>query len=132
LAQDHSKKYRRGGPLADFGFSLFAMDFAGTACLVCEAVGAVWLIGTYSRERNGMDVNFFAWLRNGVKQSVLLGVSDAIEDLGSPESADNLHPGVAALLRGEEAGAKRVGAAAKGTASRKRLGRSLKDIEPAT
>jgi len=79
-----------------------------------------------------MDVNFFAWLRNGVKQSVLLGVSDAIEDLGSPESADNLHPGVAALLRGEEGGTKRVGAAAKGTASRKRLGRSLKDIEPAT
>jgi hypothetical protein len=81
-----------------------------------------------------MDVNFFAWLRNGVKQSVLLGVSDAIEDLGSPESADNLHPGVAALLRGEDSTAtKRVGASgAKATANRKRLGRSLKDIEPAT
>ncbi len=80
-----------------------------------------------------MDVNFFSWLRNGVKQSVLLGVSDAIEDLGTPENADDLHPGVAALLRGESSdNTKRVGAGAAKGSSRKRLGRSLKDIEPAT
>ena len=78
-----------------------------------------------------MDVNFFSWLRNGVKQSVLLGVSDAIEDLGVPENSDDLHPGVAALLRGESGGTtKRVGAANK-SAGRKRLGRSLKEIETA-
>lgn len=80
-----------------------------------------------------MDVNFFSWLRNGVKQSVLLGVSDAIEDLGAPENADDLHPGVAALLRGDSSeSTKRVGASATKGASRKRLGRSLKDIEPVT
>lgn len=79
-----------------------------------------------------MEVNFFSWLRNGVKQSVLLGVSDAIEDLGVPENSDDLHPGVAAFLRGTEAdGAKRVGATARST-SRKRLGKSLKEIETAT
>lgn len=78
-----------------------------------------------------MDVNFFSWLRNGVKQSVLLGVSDAIEDLGVPENSDDLHPGVAALLRGEEGGGtKRVGATARG-GSRKRLGKSLKELETA-
>ena len=78
-----------------------------------------------------MDVNFFAWLRNGVKQSVLLGVSDAIEDLGVPADADELHPGVAALLQGEQGETKRVGSTAnKGT--RKRLGRSLKEIEATT
>ena len=31
-----------------------------------------------------MNVNFFDWLRQGVKQSVLLGVSDAIETMGTP------------------------------------------------
>ena len=78
-----------------------------------------------------MDVNFFSWLRNGVKQSVLLGVSDAIEDLGVPENSDDLHPGVAALLRGESSGTgKRTGAANK-SGGRKRLGRSLKEIEAA-
>ena len=78
-----------------------------------------------------MDMNFFSWLRNGVKQSVLLGVSDAIEDLGVPENTDDLHPNVAALLRGESKNAtKRVAANTK-SAGRKRLGRSLKDIEPA-
>lgn len=78
-----------------------------------------------------MDVNFFAWLRNGVKQSVLLGVSDAIEDLGVPADAEELHPGVAALLRGEEGGNKRLGTASKG-GGRKRLGKSLKEIEATT
>lgn len=78
-----------------------------------------------------MDVNFFAWLRNGVKQSVLLGVSDAIEDLGVPADSEELHPGVAALLRGDE-GTKRVGASANKGAGRKRLGKSLKEIEATT
>jgi hypothetical protein len=77
-----------------------------------------------------MDVNFFSWLRNGVKQSVLLGVSDAIEDLGVPENSDDLHPGVAALLQGEESSTKKRNTRSKG-GSRKRLGRSLKDIEGA-
>lgn len=75
-------------------------------------------------------MNFFAWLRSGVKQSVLLGVSDAIEDLGAPENLDDLDPRVAALFRtegGEKS--KRVATNAK-SQSRKRLGRSLKDIEP--
>lgn len=77
-----------------------------------------------------MEMNFFAWLRNGVKQSVLLGVSDAIEDLGAPENLDELDPRFASLFRAEskEKG-KRVASSAK-SQSRKRLGRSLKDIEP--
>ena len=77
-----------------------------------------------------MDVNFFSWLRNGVKQSVLLGVSDAIEDLGVPENSDDLHPGVAALLTGDSASGKRTAARGGNKAgTRKRLGKSLKDIE---
>ncbi len=85
-----------------------------------------------------MSVNFFEWIRDGVRQSVLLGVSDAIEQLGTPTETDDVHPGVAAFLaseKGSEKGEKkRVGAAAGGsTGGRKRLGRSLKDIDtPAT
>ncbi|WP_153559108.1 hypothetical protein [Roseimaritima sediminicola] len=79
-----------------------------------------------------MNVNFFNWLRDGVRQSVLLGVSDAIDTLGTPADEDQLHPGVAALLRdGEQSsktGTKRVTSSTRG---RKRLGKSLKEIEPA-
>jgi hypothetical protein len=81
-----------------------------------------------------MSVNFFDWIRDGVRQSVLLGVSDAIEQLGSPADNEDIHPGVAAFLASEKGEKKRVGAttAAAGN-GRKRLGRSLKDIdEPAT
>jgi len=90
---------------------------------------------------NGM--NFFTWIRDGVRQSVLLGVSDAIETLGTPASTEDLHPSVAGLLRVDKnvdasprlAHASAAGGAVSGGAvsgpqgSRKRLGRSLKDIE---
>jgi hypothetical protein len=72
-----------------------------------------------------MNVNFFEWLRDGVRQSVLLGVSDAIEQIGTPADNDDLHPNVAALLTGDSAKSKRKGTAA----SRKRLGKSLKEMD---
>ena len=70
-------------------------------------------------------MNFFEWLRDGVRQSVLLGVSDAIEQIGTPADSDDLHPNVAALLQGEPAKTKR----GRGAGSRKRLGKSLKEME---
>ncbi len=81
-----------------------------------------------------MSVNFFEWIRDGVRQSVLLGVSDAIEQIGTPAETDDIHPGVAAFMASEKGEKKRVtGATAPAGNARKRLGRSLKDIdEPAT
>ena len=86
---------------------------------------------------NGM--NFFTWIRDGVRQSVLLGVSDAIETLGTPAAADELHPSVAGMLRVDkqvEASPRLAHAAVTSGAgnhsNRKRLGRSLKDIETDT
>ncbi len=80
---------------------------------------------------NGM--NFFTWLRDGVRQSVLLGVSDAIETLGSPAATEELHPSVAGLLKvdkGMEAAPMLAHAGSvPNRGNRKRLGRSLKDIE---
>lgn len=74
-----------------------------------------------------MNVNFFEWLRDGVRQSVLLGVSDAIEQIGSPADADELHPNVAALLQGEPSKSKRDAA----NPGRKRLGKTLKEMDTA-
>ena len=75
-----------------------------------------------------MNVNFFDWMRQGVKQSVLLGVSDAIETMGTPAETDDMHPGVLAFLQSDDAGTKR---ASKGRSrgGRKRLGKSLNELE---
>jgi hypothetical protein len=83
------------------------------------------------------NMNFFGWIRDGVRQSVLLGVSDAIEQLGTPAAAEELHPSVAGFLHMDRAAeAPRLTAAnanagavgAGGGNSRKRLGKSLKDM----
>jgi hypothetical protein len=82
------------------------------------------------------NLGLFNWIREGVRQSVLLGVSDALGAIGSPDSTDKLHPALlsidsnrssAVLESTDPSVAKRTGATAS---SRKRLGRSLKDIEP--
>lgn len=76
-----------------------------------------------------MNVNFFDWLRNGVRQSVLLGVSDAIDQIGAPDDSEQLHPVMSEVLQiGEAPKKKRV---SRGGA-RKRLGKSLKELEPTT
>lgn len=81
-----------------------------------------------------MSVNFFSWIREGVKHSVLLGVSDAIETIGTPEDPKNLHPSMAALLQNSPSRESSSAPASlvppqRGAGSRKRLGRSLKDID---
>ena len=82
------------------------------------------------------NMNFFGWIRDGVRQSVLLGVSDAIEQLGSPAATEELHPSVAGFLHVErnegQASGQRLtatpGNSSNASKNRKRLGRSLKDI----
>lgn len=68
-----------------------------------------------------MQFNLFTWIREGVKRSVLLGFSDAIDTIGTPdvESKINqqLFPGVDQKMAT--------------TTGRKRLGRSLKDMNDA-
>lgn len=71
-----------------------------------------------------MNVNFFEWLRNGVRQSVLLGVSDAVDQIGVPNETEELHPNMVALLEGKETKATK-----KRPTSRRRLGKSLKDMD---
>ncbi len=73
-----------------------------------------------------MNVNFFEWIRDGVRQSVLLGVGDAIEQIGTPADAEDVHPSVAALFQADPPKGKR----GRSTGGRKRLGKTLKDLDP--
>jgi hypothetical protein len=79
-------------------------------------------------------VNFFTWIRDGVRQSVLLGVSDAVEQLGTPASADEVHPSVAGILSPSRNSTPNTPAPLRhdsgSSNNRKRLGRSLKDMNP--
>ena len=83
---------------------------------------------------NGLGL--FNWIRDGVKQSVLLGVSDAIDTIGSPDENRALNPALLSLAkqplaiqanaRMDEPGPRKL----PGASGRKRLGRSLRDIDP--
>ena len=74
-----------------------------------------------------MQFNMFDWIRDGVKRSVILGVSDAMEAIGSPDGEDVR----ARLALHLPAAADASEPALAGAAKRKRLGRSLRDIDGA-
>lgn len=71
-----------------------------------------------------MSFNLFDWIREGVKRSVIQGVHDAIEVIGSPADDDS-HGHLAKLLAAPSG----TSAAGVESAKRKRLGRSLRDAE---
>jgi hypothetical protein len=69
-----------------------------------------------------MQYNFFQWIREGVRQSVLLGVSDAMEQIGTPDHGGELHEELRRSLTSTKSSALRSG-------GRKRLGKSLKELD---
>ena len=77
-----------------------------------------------------MNFNLFVWIREGVKQAVLLGVSDAINAIGTSEDSDDVTPRLLEFMR---AGASSSSAAKSRSKSprKKRLGRSLQDLDTA-
>jgi hypothetical protein len=74
-----------------------------------------------------MQFNLFDWIREGVRRSVMLGVSDALEAIGNPDGEDG-RARIAALLA---APVESTEPALAGGAKRKRLGRSLRDFDGA-
>lgn len=81
------------------------------------------------------NFNFFEWMRNGVKSAVLLGVSDAVEEIGMPTETDGSESNALAFLQNAKSQEKLTsGSSSSGSSrgGRKRLGRSLKDIEPSS
>ncbi len=78
-----------------------------------------------------MQFNLFMWIRECVRQSVILGVSDAIETIGAPPGSEDITPHLKSMLEPRDHAAlpgTAVNAASSG-GSRKRLGRSLKDLD---
>ena len=71
-----------------------------------------------------MQFNLFDWIREGVKRSVLQGVSEALAAIGSPEGDDGVSR-LAHLLPVTGAVPPTLSSAGK----RQRLGRSLRDVE---
>ena len=75
-----------------------------------------------------MSFNFFSWVRDGVRESVLLGVSDAVQHLGTPHESDDVQQRLTSFLRHEGGSAT---ATLPAGATRRKLGRSLQDIQAA-
>jgi hypothetical protein len=75
-------------------------------------------------------MSFYNWIRDGVKRAVLLGVSDAIEQIGAPHEEEEISPRLAALLQPGKAPAALATVERPATSrhERKRLGRSLNQI----
>jgi hypothetical protein len=85
------------------------------------------------------QTGLFGWIRDGVRQSVLMGVSDAMEVLGTPKDPSQLHPALQSMasktlesVAASEQSLESCPARVVGERSpqRKRLGRSLKDLSP--
>jgi hypothetical protein len=76
------------------------------------------------------NVGVFGWIRESVRRAVLLGFSDAVEQLGTPADAqEELHPQlVAAIGQAAPRIMERESARISGKPERKRLGRSLDQL----
>jgi hypothetical protein len=76
-------------------------------------------------------MNFFNWIREGVRQAVLYGVNDAVGELGTPPSGQDMNERILHLLRtAPDADAPRLEAPTPaGGGKRKRLGRTLGEIQ---
>ena len=76
-------------------------------------------------------MNFFNWIREGVRQAVLYGVHDAVGELGPTPGGQDMNDRILHLLRtSPDAATPRLDAPATAAgAKRKRLGRTLGDIQ---
>lgn len=80
-------------------------------------------------------MNVYAWIREGVKQAVLLGFSDAVEQIGVPEGNEQANNHLLSVFRG--VGAQPATAALGGPVrpqapGKRRLGRSLDQLNSDT
>jgi hypothetical protein len=82
-------------------------------------------------------MSFFQWVREGVRQAVVLGLADAIDDVGTRSRDEDLGASLAQTLRDRLAVTKEPTVLesstepAAGAAGRRRLGRSLEGLRKA-
>lgn len=81
------------------------------------------------------SLGFFGWLREGVRRSIVLGFSDAINEIGDRKHDEDLSPHLAAQLQESlivdprASTAALAGANANAPGARKRLGKSLEQLQ---
>ena len=81
------------------------------------------------------NLGFFGWLREGVRRSIVLGFSDAISEIGDRKHDEDLSPHLAAHLQESlivdpsERTAALAGATTSAPGARKRLGKSLEQLQ---
>ena len=73
-------------------------------------------------------MNLFSWIRDGVRDAVLLGVSDAVGDIGTPPNGEDVRPQLLQALRSNPPA---ITDASHERPTRKKLGRSLEQIQAA-
>lgn len=78
-----------------------------------------------------MQFNLFNWIREGVKRSVMLGVADAIDHVGTPPTGQDLHNSLQNFMHNIETPLEPAAVSGPKGNSRKRLGRSLRELDPA-
>jgi len=88
-------------------------------------------------------MSFFHWVREGVRQAVVLGLADAIDDVGTRSRDEDLGASLAQTLRDRLAvsrqptvldaplAASATATAAAPAAGRRRLGRSIEGLRKA-
>jgi hypothetical protein len=74
-------------------------------------------------------MNFFTWVRDGVRHAVLLGLSDAVGDIGTPVEGDDMGQRLLQALRNGQPALADAGSQDRPV--RKKLGRSLEQIQTA-
>jgi hypothetical protein len=80
-------------------------------------------------------LGFYGWIRENVRRAVLLGFSDAVEQLGTPIDGEDVSPQLLAVLRQPQAllAATEAPSATPKTspapAGRKRLGQTLEQVQ---
>ncbi|MDO4585899.1 MAG: hypothetical protein Q4C95_01230 [Planctomycetia bacterium] len=77
-----------------------------------------------------MDFNFFQWIREGVKRSVLLGVSDAVQQMGMPHDEASNKDKILSFLQDETSSTTRRRLSSSTSGTTRKLGRSINDIHP--
>ena len=76
-------------------------------------------------------MGFFEWIREGVRQAVVLGLADAVDDVGVRNQGEDFGPALAASLRERVAEPRSGSATIEGSPAKtsrakgRRLGRSL-------
>jgi hypothetical protein len=86
-------------------------------------------------------MSFFEWVREGVRQAVVLGIADAVEDVGTRNREEDFGPALAQSLRERlavrreptvlETSTAPLTATATAAPGRRRLGRSLEGLRKA-